>query len=167
MSVTGTTGALIGCRRPSRFWGLGCPKIYHEVEDSLVGHLFGDEVLILLARLLTDTFRDGDLLFRYGGEEFVVILKVFSQKDAVSVLERCLRTVGSHEMPQAGRVTISIGAVEIRDQNGTAEVIGSADRALYYAKNNGRNQLHIYEDLVEKNLLENAGQPQIGEIDLF
>ncbi|RLJ21659.1 GGDEF domain-containing protein [bacterium endosymbiont of Escarpia laminata] len=140
---------------------------YFKKINDRFGHLFGDEVLILLARLLTDTFRDGDLLFRYGGEEFVVILKVFSQKDAVSVLERCLRTVGSHEMPQAGRVTISIGAVEIRDQNGTADVIGSADRALYYAKNNGRNQLHFYEDLIENNLLENAGQPQIGEIDIF
>ncbi|WP_293675675.1 hypothetical protein [Thiolapillus sp.] len=50
--MTRTAGAPIGCQRPSRFWGLGCPKIYHEVEDTLVFHIIVEMMGIVLTEFL-------------------------------------------------------------------------------------------------------------------
>lgn len=57
------------------------------------GHLYGDEVLLLLSRIMRKNFREGDLLFRYGGEEFIVLLQNVDEERAKCVLER-LRQAG-------------------------------------------------------------------------
>jgi diguanylate cyclase (GGDEF)-like protein len=132
------------------------------------GHLYGDEVLILMARLLESIFRDEDLIFRYGGEEFVVLFRTRSLEDALSVCERARRTIEQHSFPGVGQVTASLGTTEILNQESTSMVIDQADQALYYAKGHGRNQVHFYEILLEQQLIEgqNAHKKQ-GSIDFF
>ncbi len=113
------------------------------------GHLYGDEVLLLFAQLAEQTFRNDDLCFRFGGEEFIVVLKRIDIKLAMPVLERFRVMVENFAFPQAGRITVSIGVVEILSQELPTSIIEQADQALYYAKRNGRNQVWSYEKLVE------------------
>lgn len=113
------------------------------------GHLYGDEVLLLLANIMRDTFRGYDKLFRFGGEEFVAILRTTDPGGAAKALERFRRSVEEYRFPQIDKVTVSVGYIEITGQSIPAEVLGHADEALYFAKQNGRNRVCQYEQLVE------------------
>lgn len=147
---------------------LGVIDIDHfKVINDKFGHLFGDEVLILMAGFMTEVFRDDDLIFRYGGEEFVVLIKVLSKRDAFSVFERLRTTIAKHAFPQIGELTVSIGLVEINSQDGSSSIISTADKALYYAKDNGRNMTCIYEDLINDGKISVDPEAESGEIDLF
>lgn len=119
---------------------------FKAVNDKF-GHLYGDEVLLLFARCMVEAFRGGDLLFRVGGEEFVVLLKDVDPNAAQAVLERFRAIIEAYPFPQVGRLTTSIGASFIVGTDLPATVVDRADRALYYAKNNGRNRLHFHETL--------------------
>lgn len=151
-----------------RNW-LGVIDIDHfkAVNDNF-GHLYGDEVLILTSRLMTSgCMRDDDLVYRYGGEEFVVLLKATSEKDARSAFERLRLIVAEHAFPQVGNITISIGFVEVTGQQTASDVIGEADGALYYAKHNGRNQTQSYSQLVEQGILVVSEQVATSDVELF
>lgn len=137
---------------------------FKSVNDRF-GHLYGDEVLLLLARIMEKTFRHNDKLFRFGGEEFVVVLEPASFESAWSVLERFRMAVQSYHFPQVGKVTVSIGFTHIRSDEIPASVVGHADEALYYAKHNGRNQVRSYEKLIEEGVL--GGEHYTSEIELF
>ncbi len=139
---------------------------FKSVNDRL-GHLFGDEVLILMAGFMTEVFRDDDLIFRYGGEEFVVLIKVLNKDDAFSVFERLRTTIAKHTFPQVGELNVSIGIVEVDAQSESAEVISCADKALYYAKDHGRNMTCIYEDLIKDGSISQDPDIESGDIDLF
>jgi diguanylate cyclase (GGDEF)-like protein len=103
------------------------------------GHLHGDEVLVLVARILQNSFRKSDLIYRFGGEEFVVIVYVDDRNDAELTFERLRRAIENHAFPQVGKVTVSIGVAEIKDTSIPVELLGRADQALYYAKTHDRN----------------------------
>jgi diguanylate cyclase (GGDEF)-like protein len=118
------------------------------------GHLHGDEVLVLLARILRSAFRKTDLIYRFGGEEFVVIVYVDDRNDAEMTFERLRRSIENHAFPRVGKVTVSIGITEIRDTSIPVELLGRADQALYYAKTHGRNQVSFYEALVASGEIE-------------
>lgn len=120
---------------------------FKRINDSF-GHLYGDEVLLLLSRIMRKTFRNNDLLFRYGGEEFVVVLPSVSMGGAMMALERFRSAAESHPFPQVGQVTVSIGFVDMGSQYVPTTVVGQADQALYYAKRNGRNRICLYDDLL-------------------
>jgi len=112
------------------------------------GHLFGDEVLLLVSRLMQRTFRGADYLFRFGGEEFVIMLEHASPEGARIALERLRQAVELYEFPQVGRVTISIGNTQVTEQDVPTTCIQRADAALYYAKQHGRNCVWNFEHLV-------------------
>ncbi len=139
---------------------------FKAINDKL-GHLFGDEVLILMAGFMTEVFRDDDLIFRYGGEEFVVLIKVLNKDNAFSVFERLRTTIAEHSFPQVGELNVSIGIVEVDAQSESSEVISCADKALYYAKDHGRNMTCIYEDLIRDGSLSADQEIESGDIDLF
>jgi len=137
---------------------------FKSINDSY-GHLFGDEVLLLVARLLRNTFRGADRLFRFGGEEFVVVLDRASAAGAAAAFDRLRVAIQNHVFPQVGRVTVSVGYTAIRPQDVPASCIERADAALYHAKRNGRNQSHNYEHLLECGQLQ-AKQVR-SEVELF
>ncbi|MBW8464947.1 GGDEF domain-containing protein, partial [Acidovorax sp.] len=117
-----------------------------QVNDRL-GHLYGDEVLILIANILRSSFRSHDRIFRFGGEEFVVLLRSTTLSTAHKVFNRFRLAVQEYNFPQVGRVTVSLGFV-CTNKGSPVEILGQADQALYYAKEHGRNQVCFYDDLV-------------------
>lgn len=138
---------------------------FKQVNDDY-GHLFGDEVLLIFSQLMQKTFRDGDLLFRYGGEEFAVALKNVSLESAVKVLDRFRNVVSNAEFPQLGQVTVSIGVTSIEDGLSTPLLIDRADQALYFAKEHGRNQVHSFEALAGSGYVQ-LNNTHEGDIELF
>ena len=112
------------------------------------GHLFGDEVLLLVGQIMKRNFRGADQLFRFGGEEFVIVLDHASKDGAQIAFERLRARVEEHQFPQVGRVTISLGYTCIQPQDGPSACVERADAALYYGKQHGRNRVCDYEMLV-------------------
>ncbi len=139
---------------------------FKKINDQF-GHLYGDEVLILMANMMRNCFRHYDKLFRFGGEEFVIILKCTDKFGANQALTRFRKQVERHDFPQVGHVTVSIGFVEIRKGDLSSQVLGKADEALYYAKRHGRNQVCNYEDLVERGEIRPHDPNPEGDIELF
>lgn len=134
---------------------------FKRVNDTF-GHLYGDDVLLLLSNLMRRSFRRSDLLFRYGGEEFVIVLKTVEFSHARDILDRFRQAVELYDFPQVGQVTISIGFTEIRDSEVPTMIIERADRALYYVKESGRNQIRSYEQLVIDGALVVPPSQQLG-----
>jgi len=121
---------------------------FKRVNDDF-GHLYGDEVLLLFSRLMRECFRDMDQLFRYGGEEFMVILNCFDDEDTFKVLNRFREKVANYDFPQVGKVTVSIGFSRFDASILPNEIVEYADKALYFAKEHGRNQVASYQALLE------------------
>lgn len=120
---------------------------FKQINDNF-GHLFGDEVLIRLADCMRKAFRSDDTLFRFGGEEFVIMLRHVPEDAVESIFERFRKTVEDYDFPQVGRVTCSVGIAFVDDRLTPAELIGRADEALYYAKGHGRNRVCSFDQLV-------------------
>ncbi len=150
---------------PSNFW-LAMVDIDHfkNVNDTY-GHLIGDEVLILVARLLKTSFRAYDRVYRFGGEEFLVVLRSSDHDAAVSAVERFRANMAAYEFPQAGHITASVGVTEIVTGDSPAAACERADQAVYYAKHHGRNQVCSEADLVRRGLLK--VDLKVGDIELF
>lgn len=133
---------------PMRYWLVMADIDHFKAINDRFGHLFGDEVLVLLARLMVAAFRADDMLFRFGGEEFVMIIRCADMESARLALERFRSTVSESRFPQLDALTISLGAVEMTRDVFTATLLDYADRALYHSKNEGRNRLTFFEDLL-------------------
>jgi len=149
----------------SRYW-LGLVDIDHfkSVNDRF-GHLIGDEVLLLLSRIMRGCFRFSDQLYRFGGEEFVVLLLCADEADALAALERFRRVVGGYAFPQAGTITVSVGFTGIEVGDTPAAAFERADRAVYHAKHHGRNMVCSHADLVHRGLIED--DKRISDVELF
>lgn len=139
---------------------------FKKVNDDF-GHMIGDEILVLFGRLMKDIFRSGDKLFRFGGEEFVIILESRNYEDCCSVLERFMGRLKSFDFPQAGQITATLGTVEIEKFATVSDVLDCADKALYYGKANGRDQLVMYADLVEKGIVEEKKALDNSNVSFF
>jgi diguanylate cyclase (GGDEF)-like protein len=134
---------------------LGIIDIDHfkSVNDTY-GHLYGDEILILVARSIESSIRDYDLAFRFGGEEFVVLLQAHDIEAAQTAFNRMRKMISGHTFAKIKTLTASIGITQITNQMGATDVLGGADQALYYAKENGRNKVCTYEQLVDESLIQ-------------
>jgi diguanylate cyclase (GGDEF)-like protein len=113
--------------------------------NDTYGHLVGDRLLRSVAAACRRVIREGDVLVRYGGEEFIVLLPGAGRDDARTVGERIRRAVAETVVDDGGSriaVTVSIGAATYRDTSDSPEsLIALADRALYEAKDAGRDRL--------------------------
>lgn len=117
---------------------------FKKVNDDW-GHMYGDEVLVHFANVMKETFRDTDFLFRYGGEEFLVIVNQTNLQGATDAFERFRKCVEVYTFP-SGKVTVSLGATQITTKKAIPELIELADEALYKSKAMGRNQVtFLYE----------------------
>lgn len=114
---------------------------FKKINDTY-GHLCGDYVLKEIAFLMNQNFRQTDEIFRYGGEEFVVILTETSEKTACVPLERLRKKIENHKFVfnnENLKVTVSIGVCSNNDFENAFDMFAQADKALYFAKNSGRN----------------------------
>ena len=147
------------------FW-LAMVDIDHfKLVNDRFGHLIGDEVLILVARLMRSSFRSHDRVFRFGGEEFVVVLRCGDHVSAQAALERFRTAMASHDFPQVGQITSSVGFTQIALGDSPSAACERADQAVYHAKHHGRNQVCSESDLVNRGLLKS--EVKVGEIELF
>lgn len=126
---------------------------FKKVNDTH-GHVFGDAVLLLLAHKMKLCFRQADYLFRFGGEEFVVILEPHPKEQAYITLDRFRAAIAEHNFPLVGQVTVSIGYAQITETDYPPAILDSADKALYYAKTHGKNTIYNYETLVSDQSIE-------------
>jgi len=136
---------------------------FKRINDNF-GHLFGDEVLLLFAERMRGCFRAQDKLFRFGGEEFVVMIRHVREDHVHGIFERFRRTVERYDFPQVGQVTCSIGYTRIDPAYTPAELLGRADAALYHAKDHGRNQVGSFDDLVMQGQLKLIPAPDHSSI---
>ncbi|WP_170294870.1 sensor domain-containing diguanylate cyclase [Roseospira navarrensis] len=107
------------------------------------GHGVGDRVLQEIVRVLTDRLRETDILARWGGEEFVILLPDTDRDGAVRLAEALRAGVESAAFATGDRVTLSLGAALLQDGETAESVIDRADRALYQAKRGGRNRVEV------------------------
>jgi diguanylate cyclase (GGDEF)-like protein len=135
---------------------------FKAVNDKF-GHLYGDEVLILIANLLHSSFRAQDRVFRFGGEEFVVLLRSTTLDNAWKIIERFRANVAGHDFPQVGRVTVSVGFVGISAFESPVVTLGHPDQALYHAKSSGRNCACHYDDLVSHGMVQTVASNDTAE----
>ena len=153
-------------RAASQHRWIGVVDIDHfkRVNDNH-GHLIGDELLLLVSQLMRSSFRFDDTLYRFGGEEFVILLRAPARDHARIAFERFRKRLASHDFPRVGSVTASIGFTEIRDLDLPSSAFERADQAVYFAKESGRNQSRCFEDLLDRGDLD--VRDHVGEVELF
>lgn len=113
---------------------------FKNINDAF-GHLKGDEVLISLARMLEACSRKDDVVFRWGGEEFVILLPRTSLETAMQIAETLRAAVAHITIPGLPRFTVSIGVARHNQGESIDELFKRVDDALYRAKNDGRNKV--------------------------
>ena len=126
---------------------------FKRINDNF-GHIYGDEVLLLFADLMRHVFRSSDLMFRFGGEEFIVVLNQTTEEQAFIVFDRFRQRLEDFDFPQVGQATVSIGMIRAEKNSHPTTLIEQADQALYYAKEHGRNQVQNYHTLIAAGLLK-------------
>ncbi|UCH50636.1 MAG: diguanylate cyclase, partial [Chloroflexota bacterium] len=115
-------------------------KAYNDTQ----GHIAGDKILELVGKLINKAIRNTDLAFRYGGDEFAIILPQSATNDAIVVAERVRGRIAAEMNKKGVRISASLGLASWpNDGVTTEELANAADRALYYAKETGGNQTCI------------------------
>ena len=120
--------------------------------NDLYGHSEGDKVIYELAQILQDMFRESDIVGRFGGDEFVVFMKDIKSVDmSEKKAEVLIKTVREHFAGRFGEIdlTISVGVVNSRIGYNSVRMFEKADKALYYAKENGKNCYYVYDSITE------------------
>jgi diguanylate cyclase (GGDEF)-like protein len=147
-----------------KYWLAFIDIDYFKQVNDRFGHMVGDEILLLVARLMQNTFRATDLLYRYGGEEFVAIISAENDLIARNVFERVRLAIEAHVFPRVEKLTVSIGYAEVDPNVLPVEVLSRADRSLYQAKQDGRNLVYDFHELVERGIFQNTNY---GDAELF
>jgi diguanylate cyclase (GGDEF)-like protein/PAS domain S-box-containing protein/putative nucleotidyltransferase with HDIG domain len=134
-------------RRYERHLSLVLLDIDHfkDINDAH-GHQAGDKVLAELGRRLATQAREGETIARIGGEEFAWLMPETERDSAYQAAERVRRAIESEPFPRVGRVTVSAGVCASDSELDGEELVRLADRALYWAKDGGRNTTFIYTD---------------------
>lgn len=115
------------------------------------GHDFGDKILVELSKAISAVARDSDILSRWGGEEFLLILYNSDISNTLIFCQRLHQRIKKIQLPENKTVTVSIGVTELKKQEVSQEnildvILKRADKALYQAKENGRNRTEIQCD---------------------
>ena len=123
-----------------------------KIINDTYGHVAGDKILIFIANILKKTLRDGDKVFRYGGEEFVLILNRVDSEHCKKILSRILEILNKNKLFYKGNnihVTASMGSTILTSEDTPDSVLSRADKSLYRAKHEGKNTIRM--DLADGN----------------
>lgn len=117
---------------------------FKQINDTY-GHVAGDKVIIYIAKILKKTLRDGDKVFRFGGEEFVITLNRIDNEYCLKITNKLLELIRNNKLlykSQTLQATVSIGATKFVQGDTPDSLLARADKALYVAKENGKDQLY-------------------------
>lgn len=115
---------------------------FKSINDEM-GHVEGDRVLKALVELIEGRIRGVDMLFRLGGEEFVVLLSQVGAQTARKIAEELRTKIAAQEVIPGRRVTVSIGVCDVTGVDSAEEWLEHVDRAMYEAKRQGRDRVHL------------------------
>lgn len=117
---------------------------HFKLVNDTYGHQVGDRVPVELVTILHNHVRDGDVVGRWGGEEFLIILPNTTLAEATVLAERLRQAVANYAFSTAGRVTIRTpGVSAFATDNSPESIVSRADTALYLAKEKGRNRVEV------------------------
>jgi diguanylate cyclase (GGDEF)-like protein len=119
---------------------------FKKVNDTY-GHNVGDKVLVQVSHVLLKTLRNIDIVCRWGGEEFVALLPTASLENASILAEKIRVHIQELEIDLVGHISASFGVAQVREHEEMQEVIERADKALYLAKESGRNCVKCERDI--------------------
>lgn len=152
-------------RVPPNYW-LGTVSVDHfNAIGEKSGHLIAEEVLLLVARILNNTFRTYDRIYRLGGEQFAVLMHCPEEELVQAAFERFRANMAKFNFPQAGHITSCGGFTRVSAEDSPSTALERAERAVDYGQRNGGNQVFSYGDLVRKGLLGDT--VNVGDVDLF
>lgn len=114
---------------------------FKDVNDTY-GHITGDVILIEFAKILSQNLRKSDVIGRWGGEEFLIILPHTEIEKAQQLAQKLKKLIESFHFTKIKHKTASFGISEFRDGTSIEQLLENADKALYLSKENGRNQIH-------------------------
>jgi diguanylate cyclase (GGDEF)-like protein len=127
---------------------------FKRINDTY-GHSTGDRVLSIVGKFLQQNIRDVDIIARFGGEEFVILLPEADENEARKVSERLRHNLENLELDDCPSLTLSLGiAAYPKDGTDIEELIIKADAAMYAAKQSGRNRVEMYASGMDKRRLE-------------
>lgn len=138
---------------------------FKSINDQF-GHMIGDEILLMFSQQMQNYFCDNEQLFRFGGEEFVVLLPQQDQSHAYDKLEGFRKHIEKYRFPQVQQITLSCGLCAISRHEYLPTILGYADKALYLAKTEGRNQIRSYDELAKDNR-QNQDIDPFSDVELF
>ena len=137
---------------------------FKKINDTF-GHLYGDEVLLQVSALMKQVFNPQDLMFRFGGDEFVILPAPRTRSALLKLCQEFTHRLAKLQQERLGGIRISMGIVGIDPRIEPGTLLNQADNALYFVKGNGRNQVAFYGQLLEEGKLQG---PQIeDDIELF
>lgn len=124
---------------------------FKSINDTF-GHLYGDEILLDLVTVMRKIFSERDEMFRFGGDEFVLLIAPDTKQRVRAKCERFCNELSEFHDDNI-QVTLSMGMTEVLPGEQACSLLNMADQALYYAKENGRNRIEIYQELLSQQLI--------------
>ena len=118
---------------------------FKKINDTY-GHIAGDKIIILVSKIIKSVMQQNAKIFRYGGEEFLILIKLGKIEDVISKCGTIIKTIRNNKIKYKGRnikVTLSIGASQLNSNENIEDTIERADMALYEAKKSEKDKLVI------------------------
>ncbi len=152
-------------RVPPNYW-LGSVRVDNfSILSDKNGHLIAEEVLLLVARIMNNTFRTYDRIYRFGNEQFAVLMHCPDEALVLAAFERFRVNMEKFNFPQVGRVTASAGFTRISADDSPDTALERAERVVDYAQHHGHNKVFSHADLVRKGFFGDVAKT--GDVDLF
>ncbi|EQB40101.1 diguanylate cyclase [Sulfurimonas hongkongensis] len=115
--------------------------------NDIYGHNIGDKALIEVSKMLTEMLREVDIVCRWGGEEFIVLLPTADLEGAILIAKKLQKSIKEIKIDKVGSITASFGVSEVREGEEMQDAINRADKALYLAKKDGRDCVRNQSDI--------------------
>ncbi len=120
---------------------------YFKSVNDTFGHQVGDSVLKQFAKILKENIRNTDFIGRWGGEEFLIVCPETSEENATTLALNLRKQIEETLFEKVGHKTMSVGVAQIKEEMDLDNLINNADKALYFAKENGRNQVVAFSKI--------------------
>jgi diguanylate cyclase (GGDEF)-like protein len=152
-------------RVPANYW-LGSVGIDDfDLLNDKHGHLIAEELLLLVARVMNNTFRTYERIYRCGGEHFGVLMHCPDEAQVLATFERFRSNVEKFNFPQVGRATVSCGFTPVTADDSPSSALEKTERTLDFARRDGKNRAYSHLDLMRRGVLGEA--VKFGDADLF